>query len=711
VLHPPAVVEFRISYTYPAYTRLPPQNVSNDDGTIEAPVGSEAALYVRATEPLADASMTTGGERRDLAPTADPAVREIHLTVRRDERYELHLTGGDGVTNAAAIIGSIRAIADTPPVVHLVDPASDLTARPTDVLPVRIQATDDYGVADLSIHLQGRDAKQAIQIPIAPPPAGSSVVHVDLSTISPAVGDVVSLWAEARDAIGQASSSEVRRVVISSNASSTDDRRRLAALIAASLLADQLAQEMGSAQADANPSQIAPVVETAPQLRGQLLRAILYGGGTQSQAVLLANLVDMAEQCHSFSEDLLRAQREWLTQHRDAIDAKLREAATIAETLAAQLHTTAVGETAAAAICERQALADLSPTAAPIEARENVAKHADDMIRSVRLDPGAPNVEARLQQLIVAARELATAQTPVDFAALARAWAEELAPPQPAMWPPLLDRRLAAAALAEALRTGGDDVWAGDLSLASRAVKRLSIPSTSTRSSDNPLVACPAAIAALQRAHELVEQRTELPMEVRTAADEAREQLRRWADDGTTNLSPEELAVAANAAAARGDDAAARDIDARLRHQATTATRPAAEQQAPAETIQQILAQQQQKQQYSTTSPSTASEPTPTAARRAAALERLAAVPLLAPLFTEPGAAGEGGAGFGPEISALAANANGPRGWQSGSRARPGATISPGRRTARPEFQEELNVYFDALSTGAGPSGADAPQK
>src|SRR5262249_14396740 len=84
VLHPPAVVEFRIAYTFPSYTHLPPRNVSNDDGAIEAPVGSEAVIDVRATEPLMDASMTMGGERFNLAATADPAVRRARLTVRRD---------------------------------------------------------------------------------------------------------------------------------------------------------------------------------------------------------------------------------------------------------------------------------------------------------------------------------------------------------------------------------------------------------------------------------------------------------------------------------------------------------------------------------------------------------------------------------------------------------------------------------------------------
>jgi hypothetical protein len=720
VLHPPAVLEFRIAYTYPAYTHLPPRNSSNDDGAIEAPIGSEAVLDVRATEPLADARMIIGGERFELTATADPAVREARLTVRRDDRYELHLTGSDGVTSAAPITAAIHAIADTPPVVRIVDPASDLMARPLDVLPVRFQVTDDYGVSDLSLHAQSRSMKWPTTMPVAPPMTASfTSAQLDLSTMAAAAGDVVSFWVEARDAIGQVSTSEVRRVVIAPGATSLDDRWRHAALIAASRLANRLDQEFVS-------SQFAPASETASVLRRELLRAILFsgdGGRAAESSVLLANLVDAAERCRCICQDSLEVSRESWDQHRDIVDDKLRETATVAETLAAELHTIVAGETADTVISERHALAELPAATISDEARASAARRADDMVRGLGLDPQAVDIDAQLQQRMVAARELAAAQKPVDFAAAARAWAGEL---PPRAWPQVLGRRLAVAAIAEALQPGGDPVWAGDLSLASRAVKQLSSASSSTRPSDNPMVACPVAIEALEREHELAVRQVDLTTDVRAAAEQARRQLGRWAGEDATSASPEELAIGANAAAARGDISAARDLDTRRLKAIGPESANAASsgQQETAETIRQILSQPPQSIANQSAAPAATAASamgiarTSPPAARAAALERLAAVPSLAPLFSPPGSAEEGSdmALGSAGDTAAAASTTGQRVWGTARLVPPGSIIAPTRRLTLPEFQEELNVYFDALAAGAANSTAangrvDPPNK
>ena len=63
VKRPPAVSEFRIRYTYPAYTGKPPLTVTNADGTIEAPAGAEELLTVVATEPLEAALLTIGDQK------------------------------------------------------------------------------------------------------------------------------------------------------------------------------------------------------------------------------------------------------------------------------------------------------------------------------------------------------------------------------------------------------------------------------------------------------------------------------------------------------------------------------------------------------------------------------------------------------------------------------------------------------------------------
>ena len=73
VLRRPAAVSFRVRYTYPSYTGLEPAVVTGTDGTIEAPVGTRAAIAVTATEPLKSAFLVLDNVR--VARSSKPVRR------------------------------------------------------------------------------------------------------------------------------------------------------------------------------------------------------------------------------------------------------------------------------------------------------------------------------------------------------------------------------------------------------------------------------------------------------------------------------------------------------------------------------------------------------------------------------------------------------------------------------------------------------------
>src|SRR3954447_27008942 len=97
VLRRPAVAEFRIHYVYPAYTGKPPQTVTNSDGVIEAPVGTEVTVGITATEPLQAALLTANGEKTMMArggadgDAAPESVRQARLTVTKQGPYQVDL--------------------------------------------------------------------------------------------------------------------------------------------------------------------------------------------------------------------------------------------------------------------------------------------------------------------------------------------------------------------------------------------------------------------------------------------------------------------------------------------------------------------------------------------------------------------------------------------------------------------------------------------
>ncbi len=69
-LRTPAIAEFRIHYNYPSYTHRAPLTVSNIDGLIEAPIGTEATVDVRTAEPVADGTISLGKSTIAMMPTA-----------------------------------------------------------------------------------------------------------------------------------------------------------------------------------------------------------------------------------------------------------------------------------------------------------------------------------------------------------------------------------------------------------------------------------------------------------------------------------------------------------------------------------------------------------------------------------------------------------------------------------------------------------------
>ena len=249
VLRVPAVAEFRIHYNYPPYTGQKPLVVSNTDGLIEAPAGTQATIDVRSTEPLADATLSMDNQHLPLSGTLDSLVRKAKITVRKDQRYDLQLTGRNGVHGTGPSTTAIHAIPDRPPLVRIIDPADDLRLSPHEILPLQYEALDDYGLGSLMVQAQVNSE------PPTPMPIRiqgdirhqEGIYNVDLATLKPTIGDVISIWLQAQDTSAQLSSSEVRHILVSPRSIDLNTHQRIAELASAAQLADSLVSELDAA--------------------------------------------------------------------------------------------------------------------------------------------------------------------------------------------------------------------------------------------------------------------------------------------------------------------------------------------------------------------------------------------------------------------------------------------------------------------------------
>jgi hypothetical protein len=210
VLHKPAVARFHVRCVYPAYTGLAPRELDTDDGSIEAPAGTEVTLRIDATEPLDVATMTIGAESVPMTVDAkSPTSASATFTVRENRRYTIRMASRAGASGAFRG-GTIRALPDRPPVVRFREASTTpRLAAERDVLPIAFQAGDDYGLARLDAEVvlhraSGASTRLSTAVPIArSAKQEQGVFTLDVPALGAARGDTIELRFRAEDRAGQ----------------------------------------------------------------------------------------------------------------------------------------------------------------------------------------------------------------------------------------------------------------------------------------------------------------------------------------------------------------------------------------------------------------------------------------------------------------------------------------------------------------------------
>ena len=617
VLRKPAVSEFHIRYVYPAYAARPPLVVTNSDGLIEAPRDTEATVTVTATEPLQSALLSIGRQKILMGRTERDNVRRATFKITETGPYELDLISTRDVAGTGPAGMYVRALADQKPLVRLVQAGEGLRLNPRDIVPLAYQALDDYGIESLAVRAQVNGSATA-EFPVerSPDPRrNEGTFNLDLAAIKLGVGDVVSVTLAAKDRAGQQSASESLQVLVAPRSVDVETHRRVNELDAAAQLAGLVNEELeatakafaeaaakkgrdveAAAAASARGNRyLTTANETAVLMRQALLRGIVNSRQPELGTVL-ANLVDASQLLTAGAEAVIRGHGPAGSGGGD-VGGEVQKLQERCRVVQRQIRVIADGERAAAVLADRENLAAAENRAGEGDQRsaerirkslERAREEVAVSVKALNLDPGAGDLDAQLKAKAEAAMALVQGQSPVDFAAAARDWSQEV------QKDPLrrlgLDERLAAAAQAEAVRPGADLVRAHDLQTCSRAAARLVSDAASDKYAGRPVQAgapnqFAAAVAALQREHAFNRKIKDLqPAEeaklVRQAAAEARTLVGQWAGEAPfaggrtgvwsfTHASSrgrrwEDLALRGSATLASRDYAAAREADRQL---------------------------------------------------------------------------------------------------------------------------------------------------
>lgn len=200
VLDNPAVRRYSVSYHYPTYTKLKAEYDSTSYGNIQALRHTMVALSIDTNIPLKEAKMNfSNGESKIMQPVSEKSF-VTQLEVLESTSWYLELTDALGRKNTPEE-KTIDAIPDNPPEISIPEPGDDVILNQNMLLPLRIVASDDYGLKNLILKFQVNDqnnqAKEVQGIINSTNLDLDYVISFDSQNLLP--GDIITYWAEIND--------------------------------------------------------------------------------------------------------------------------------------------------------------------------------------------------------------------------------------------------------------------------------------------------------------------------------------------------------------------------------------------------------------------------------------------------------------------------------------------------------------------------------
>lgn len=172
VLAAPRIAVRRLEYAFPAYTRKPPQVVT-ETGDIRALEGTRVTLHAQANHPIRSAWIEFDPEGGSAAQTlplqaeGHAASGQLLLQLREDRRtprhaaYQLRFIDQHGGRSQQPIVHRIEVVPDLPPEIDVLQPRQAQVEVPEDgELTIEVRAIDpDFGLSGL--RLEGQAPERA----------------------------------------------------------------------------------------------------------------------------------------------------------------------------------------------------------------------------------------------------------------------------------------------------------------------------------------------------------------------------------------------------------------------------------------------------------------------------------------------------------------------------------------------------------------------
>lgn len=197
---PAAVRALAIRITPPAYTRLPA--VEQRSPAITTLRGSRTLFRLDPNVPLSTAALRfTNGVVLPLTRVTND-LWSAELTVTHDNAYSFVLADSRGRPGLDRSLHRVRALPDEPPKIEITQPGQDIRANPTNTVPLRIEASDDFGIASsrLVFHKLGQPEREvALDVSAFKDGKLTTAAEIALAPLQLREYELVAYHAEARD--------------------------------------------------------------------------------------------------------------------------------------------------------------------------------------------------------------------------------------------------------------------------------------------------------------------------------------------------------------------------------------------------------------------------------------------------------------------------------------------------------------------------------
>jgi hypothetical protein len=199
----PRIINLKLTLNYPKYTQLKPLVLDQNDGTIEALMGTKVKIEVFTNKELSNGKLVFS-DSTSSQMKIDGKKTTGEILVRKDETYHLEVEDKSGNKNPYPIEYKITKKDDLSPQVEILQPGEDRDLTENMQLPLLIRGIDDFGFTGLRLvyQISSKEGEtKTLKLPFEEKLEGElgSDYQWDLSNIGLMPGDNVKYWVEIYD--------------------------------------------------------------------------------------------------------------------------------------------------------------------------------------------------------------------------------------------------------------------------------------------------------------------------------------------------------------------------------------------------------------------------------------------------------------------------------------------------------------------------------